>query len=51
MRGEIEALAPGAAGLQAATDAAAIALAAAFGAGPIEAPMQALVIVARSGRN
>lgn len=47
MRGEIEARAPGAAGLQAATDAAAAALAAEFGDGPIEAPMQALVIVAR----
>ena len=47
MRGEIEAQAPGAAGLQAATDAAAAALAAEFGDGPIEAPMQALVIVAR----
>jgi ubiquinone/menaquinone biosynthesis C-methylase UbiE len=48
MRGEIEAQAPAAAGLQAATDAAAAALAAEFGDGPIEAPMQALVIVARS---
>lgn len=47
MRGEIEAQAPGAAGLQAATDAAAAALAIEFGNGPIEAPMQALVIVAR----
>ncbi len=47
MRAEIEAQAPGAAGLQAATDAAAAALAAEFGSGPIEAPMQALVIVAR----
>jgi len=47
MRGEIEAQAPGAAGLQAATNVAAAALAAEFGDGPIEAPMQALVIVAR----
>jgi ubiquinone/menaquinone biosynthesis C-methylase UbiE len=46
MRGEIEAQASGAVGLQAATDAAAAALAAQFGTGPIEAPMQALVIVA-----
>jgi ubiquinone/menaquinone biosynthesis C-methylase UbiE len=49
MRGEIEARAPGAAGLQAATDAAAAALAAEFGQGPIEVPMQALVIVAGRG--
>jgi hypothetical protein len=47
MRGEIEARAPGPVGLQAATDVAAAALAAEFGDGPIEAPMQALVIVAR----
>jgi ubiquinone/menaquinone biosynthesis C-methylase UbiE len=47
MRGEIEAQARGAAGLQAATNVAAAALAAEFGDGPIEAPMQALVIVAR----
>ncbi len=47
MRGEIEAQAPGPAGLQAATDAAAAALTAEYGPGPIEAPMQALVIVAR----
>ena len=47
MRGEIEAQAPGPAGLHAATEAAAAALAAEFGSGPIEAPMQALVIVAR----
>ena len=44
LRGEIEARDPG--GLQAATDAAADALAARFGAGAIEAPMQALVITA-----
>jgi ubiquinone/menaquinone biosynthesis C-methylase UbiE len=42
MRAEIEAQG----GLQAATDAAATALAAAFGSGPISAPMQALVVVA-----
>jgi hypothetical protein len=47
MRVEIEAQATGPDGLQAATDAAAAALAAEFGSGPIEAPMQALVIVAR----
>lgn len=47
MRGEIEARDPGPAALQAATDAAAAALAAEFGSGPVEAPMQALVIVAR----
>lgn len=47
MRGEIEAQAPGPAGLQAATEAAATALAADFGDGPIEAPMQAVVIVCR----
>lgn len=46
MRGEIEARAPGPDGLQAATEAAAAALAAEFGGGPVEAPMQALVIVA-----
>ena len=45
MRGEIEARAPQ--GLAAATDAAAEALARAYGEGPIEAPMQALLIVAR----
>ena len=45
MRGEIEARAPQ--GLAAATDAAAEALARAHGEGPIEAPMQALLIVAR----
>ena len=44
MRGEIEARDPD--GLQAATDAAADALAARFGTGAIEAPMQALVITA-----
>ena len=44
MRGEIEARDPG--GLQAATDAAADALAARFGAGTIEAPMQAHVVTA-----
>jgi ubiquinone/menaquinone biosynthesis C-methylase UbiE len=47
MRGEIEARAPGPDGLQAATEAATAALAAAYGNGPIEAPMQALMIVAR----
>jgi ubiquinone/menaquinone biosynthesis C-methylase UbiE len=47
MRAEIEAQAPGPDGLQVATEAAAAALAAEFGSGPIEAPMQALVIVAR----
>ena len=45
MRGEIEAAAPH--GLQAATDAVTAAVASEFGAGPIEAPMQALVIAAR----
>jgi ubiquinone/menaquinone biosynthesis C-methylase UbiE len=45
MRGEIEALDPS--GLAAATDAAAAALRVAFGTGAIEAPMQALVIMAR----
>ena len=44
MRGEIEARDPD--GLQAATDAVADALAARFGTGAIEAPMQALVITA-----
>jgi ubiquinone/menaquinone biosynthesis C-methylase UbiE len=44
MRGEIEARATE--GLQAATEVAAAAVAAQFGTGPIEAPMQALVIVA-----
>lgn len=46
MRGEIEARAPGLDGLQAATEAATAALAADYGSGPIEAPMQALVMVA-----
>ncbi len=45
MRAEIEARAPQ--GLAAATDAAAEALAREFGEGPIEAPMQALLVVAR----
>jgi ubiquinone/menaquinone biosynthesis C-methylase UbiE len=45
MRAEIEARAPQ--GLAAATDAAAEALAREYGEGPIEAPMQALLIVAR----
>jgi ubiquinone/menaquinone biosynthesis C-methylase UbiE len=45
LRGEIEARAPH--GLAAATEATAEALARAFGAGPIEAPMQALLIVAQ----
>ena len=45
MRGEIEAQAPQ--GLQETTDAVADALAAEFGAGPLESTMQALVIVAR----
>ena len=44
MRGEIEARDPD--GLQAATDAAADALAARFGTGAIEAPMQAKVVTA-----
>jgi ubiquinone/menaquinone biosynthesis C-methylase UbiE len=44
MRAEIEARAPQ--GLLAATDAAATALAAEFGSGPIEATMQALIVVA-----
>jgi len=44
MRSEIEALDPG--DIQAATDAAAAALAARYGAGAIEAPMQAKVITA-----
>jgi ubiquinone/menaquinone biosynthesis C-methylase UbiE len=47
MRGEIEAQDPGPAGLQAATEAATGALVAEFGSGPIEAPMQALLIAAR----
>ena len=47
MRGEIEAQSSDPAGLQAATAAAAAALAAEFGSGPIEAPMQALMITAR----
>lgn len=46
MRGEIEAQAP--LGLQEATDAVAHAVAAEFGAGSVEAPMQALVIVAQN---
>lgn len=45
MRGEIEARAPG--GLQDATDAVAAALAARYGSGAIEAPMQAHVVTAR----
>jgi ubiquinone/menaquinone biosynthesis C-methylase UbiE len=45
MRGEIEALDP--AGLAAATETVATGVRAVFGAGPIEAPMQALVITAR----
>ncbi|HYD05334.1 MAG TPA: methyltransferase domain-containing protein [Reyranella sp.] len=45
MRGEIEALDPS--GLAAATEAVAAAVRQAFGTGPIEAPMQALVIAAR----
>ncbi|MBS0220974.1 MAG: methyltransferase domain-containing protein [Proteobacteria bacterium] len=45
MRGEIEARAPQ--GLAAATDAATEALARVYGQGPIEAPMQALLVVAR----
>jgi ubiquinone/menaquinone biosynthesis C-methylase UbiE len=44
LRGEIEARDPG--GLHAATDAAAEALAARFGDGAIEAPMQALIVTA-----
>jgi len=44
MRSEIEALAPN--DVQAATDAAAAALAARFGTGPIEAPIQAKVVTA-----
>jgi hypothetical protein len=44
MRGEIEARASGSNGLEAATDAAAAALVAEYGNGPIEAPMQALVV-------
>lgn len=45
MRGEIEALGPGA--LERATGAAARAIAARFGEGPFEAPIQALVVEAR----
>ncbi len=45
MRGEIEAMDPS--GLAGATEAAEAALRAAYGAGPIEAPMQAVVVVAR----
>ena len=45
MRAEIEALDPS--GLAAATEAVAAAVGLAFGAGPIEAPMQALVVTAR----
>jgi len=45
MRGEIEALDPS--GLAAATEAVAAAVRSAFGAGPIEAPMQALVVTVR----
>jgi hypothetical protein len=44
MRNEIEAHDPD--GVQAATEAAAAALAARFGAGPIEAPMQAKIVTA-----
>jgi ubiquinone/menaquinone biosynthesis C-methylase UbiE len=47
MRGEIEAQDSGPAGLPAATEAATAALVAEFGSGPIEAPMQALMIAAR----
>ena len=43
MRAEIEAHSPQ--GLSAATEAAAAALAAEFGSGPIEASMQALIVV------
>lgn len=46
LRGEIEARAPG--GLQGATDAVAAALAARYGSGVIEAPMQAHVVTARA---
>jgi ubiquinone/menaquinone biosynthesis C-methylase UbiE len=46
MRAEIEVRAPGAAGLLDATEAAATALAGEFGRGPIEASMQALMVVA-----
>ncbi len=45
LRGEIEARAPG--GLQAVTDAVAAALAARYGSGAIEAPMQAYIVTAR----
>lgn len=44
MRAEIETRAPQ--GLTAATEAAATALAAEFGSGPIEASMQALIVTA-----
>ncbi len=46
LRGEIEARAPD--GLQAATDAVAAALAARYGSGAIEAPMQAHVVTAKA---
>lgn len=46
MRGEIEAAAPQ--GLQETTEVVAAALAEQFGSGPIEAPMQALIVVARA---
>ncbi len=46
LRGEIEARAPG--GLQSVTDAVAGALAARFGSGAIEQPMQAHVVIARA---
>jgi ubiquinone/menaquinone biosynthesis C-methylase UbiE len=46
MRAEIEAAAPG--GLQQTTDAVTAAVARRFGSGPIEAPMQALLLVARN---
>src|SRR5262249_4806500 len=45
MRGEIEALDP--CGLEATTEAAANAVRAEFGDGPIEAPMQAVVVAVR----
>ena len=44
MRGEIEALDPS--GLAATTEVAAAALRAAYGTGAIEAPMQAVVVIA-----
>ena len=44
MRGEIEALDPS--GLAATTDVATAALRSAYGAGAIEAPMQAVVLIA-----